>query len=183
MSLDEYRLRHLCLCISKSSCGDPMTDTHRGVNRRSLYRFLYFRCFSSVGDQQTGQILSLGPGCDHKAVIEHELLHAVGFYHEQSRTDRDDYVDIWLDQVLPGINFLKSFCIFCGFFGKNYNTVCLVIFNHCDDNVGTPLWQDLGTTSINTMTTSSQTKTHRTTTSPSCTTGHSLSTRMTPFPQ
>lgn len=60
------------------------------------------RCFSSVGDQQTGQILSLGSGCDHKAVIEHELLHALGFYHEQSRTDRDDYVDIWLDQVLPG---------------------------------------------------------------------------------
>ncbi|XP_041815289.1 meprin A, alpha (PABA peptide hydrolase), tandem duplicate 1 [Chelmon rostratus] len=66
-------------------------------------------CFSSVGDQQNGQILSLGPGCDHKAVIEHELLHALGFYHEQSRTDRDDYVDIWLDQVLPGLehNFNK----------------------------------------------------------------------------
>jgi len=60
------------------------------------------RCFSSLGDQQKGQILSLGPGCDHKAVIEHELLHALGFYHEQSRTDRDDYVDIWLDQVTPG---------------------------------------------------------------------------------
>ncbi|KAM8831676.1 meprin A, alpha (PABA peptide hydrolase), tandem duplicate 1 isoform 1-T2 [Spinachia spinachia] len=66
-------------------------------------------CFSSVGDQQTGQILSLGSGCDHKAVIEHELLHALGFYHEQSRTDRDDYVDIWLNQVTPGLenNFNK----------------------------------------------------------------------------
>ncbi|KAG7259679.1 hypothetical protein CRUP_021684 [Coryphaenoides rupestris] len=69
----------------------------------------FIKCFSSVGDQQTGQILSLGPGCDHKAVIEHELLHALGFYHEQSRTDRDDYVDIWLDQVTPGLehNFNK----------------------------------------------------------------------------
>ncbi|XP_063351993.1 meprin A subunit alpha-like [Pelmatolapia mariae] len=66
-------------------------------------------CFSSVGDQQTGQILSLGPGCDHKAVVEHELLHALGFYHEQSRMDRDDYVNIWLDQVTPGLqhNFNK----------------------------------------------------------------------------
>ncbi|XP_031151359.1 meprin A, alpha (PABA peptide hydrolase), tandem duplicate 1 isoform X2 [Sander lucioperca] len=66
-------------------------------------------CFSSVGDQQNGQILSLGSGCDHKAVIEHELLHALGFYHEQSRTDRDDYVDIWLDEVTPGLqhNFNK----------------------------------------------------------------------------
>uniref|UniRef100_A0A3B3IKU8 Metalloendopeptidase n=1 Tax=Oryzias latipes TaxID=8090 RepID=A0A3B3IKU8_ORYLA len=60
-------------------------------------------CFSSVGKQSDGQILSLGPGCDHKAVIEHELLHALGFYHEQSRTDRDDYVNIWLDQVKPGL--------------------------------------------------------------------------------
>ncbi|XP_036406145.1 meprin A subunit alpha-like [Megalops cyprinoides] len=66
-------------------------------------------CWSMVGDQQTGQNLSLGSGCDHKAVIEHELLHALGFYHEQSRTDRDDYVDIWLDQVIPGLehNFNK----------------------------------------------------------------------------
>ncbi|XP_055005184.1 meprin A subunit alpha-like isoform X2 [Boleophthalmus pectinirostris] len=66
-------------------------------------------CFSSVGDQQNGQILSLGAGCDHKAIVEHELLHALGFYHEQSRTDRDDYVDIWLDQVTDGLqhNFNK----------------------------------------------------------------------------
>lgn len=67
---------------------------------------VYHRCFSSVGKQEAGQILSLGPGCDHKAVIEHELLHALGFYHEQSRTDRDDYVDIWLDQVTPGMSLL-----------------------------------------------------------------------------
>lgn len=71
-------------------------------------------CFSSVGDQQTGQILSLGSGCDHKAVIEHELLHALGFYHEQSRTDRDDYVDIWLDQVSPGMfwSMVHQFVLF-----------------------------------------------------------------------
>ncbi|TRY82014.1 hypothetical protein DNTS_021855 [Danionella cerebrum] len=66
-------------------------------------------CWSSVGDQQNGQVLSLGPGCDHKAVIEHELLHALGFYHMQSRQDRDDYVKIWLDQVTDGLqhNFNK----------------------------------------------------------------------------
>ncbi|XP_030628054.1 meprin A, alpha (PABA peptide hydrolase), tandem duplicate 1 [Chanos chanos] len=66
-------------------------------------------CWSMVGDQQNGQVLSLGSGCDHKAVIEHELLHALGFYHMQSRQDRDDYVKIWLDQVLPGLehNFNK----------------------------------------------------------------------------
>ncbi|KAI4885802.1 hypothetical protein NFI96_013794 [Prochilodus magdalenae] len=66
-------------------------------------------CFSRVGKQPSGQVLSLGPGCDHKAVVEHELLHALGFYHMQSRQDRDDYVKIWLDQVTDGMqhNFNK----------------------------------------------------------------------------
>ncbi|KAH0518263.1 Meprin A subunit alpha [Microtus ochrogaster] len=58
-------------------------------------------CWSMVGDQQVGQNLSIGSGCDYKAIIEHELLHALGFYHEQSRTDRDDYVTIHWDEILP----------------------------------------------------------------------------------
>ncbi|KAM5262903.1 meprin A subunit alpha [Ctenodactylus gundi] len=59
-------------------------------------------CWSMVGDQQGGQNLSIGQGCDYKAIIEHEVLHALGFYHEQSRTDRDDYVTIWWDEIIPG---------------------------------------------------------------------------------
>ncbi|KAM8937959.1 meprin A subunit alpha [Lycaon pictus] len=59
-------------------------------------------CWSEVGDQHVGQNLSIGQGCDYKAIIEHEILHALGFYHEQSRTDRDDYVNIWWDEILPG---------------------------------------------------------------------------------
>ncbi|XP_057607875.1 meprin A subunit alpha [Chionomys nivalis] len=58
-------------------------------------------CWSMVGDQHVGQNLSIGSGCDYKAIIEHELLHALGFYHEQSRTDRDDYVTIHWDEILP----------------------------------------------------------------------------------
>ncbi|XP_006099781.1 meprin A subunit alpha [Myotis lucifugus] len=59
-------------------------------------------CWSEVGDQHVGQNLSIGQRCDHKAIIQHEILHALGFYHEQSRTDRDDYVEIWWDEVIPG---------------------------------------------------------------------------------
>ncbi|XP_055468208.1 meprin A subunit alpha [Psammomys obesus] len=58
-------------------------------------------CWSMVGDQHVGQNLSIGQGCDYKAIIEHEILHALGFYHEQSRTDRDDYVTIWWDEIIP----------------------------------------------------------------------------------
>ncbi|XP_006860592.1 PREDICTED: LOW QUALITY PROTEIN: meprin A subunit alpha [Chrysochloris asiatica] len=59
-------------------------------------------CWSEVGDHHVGQNLSIGQNCDYKAIIEHEILHALGFYHEQSRTDRDDYVNIWWDEIIPG---------------------------------------------------------------------------------
>ncbi|XP_078069869.1 meprin A subunit alpha-like [Mustelus asterias] len=60
-------------------------------------------CWSFVGDNHSGQNVSIGERCDYKAIIEHELLHALGFYHEQSRTDRDDYVNIWWDEIIPGM--------------------------------------------------------------------------------
>ncbi|XP_059837814.1 meprin A subunit alpha-like [Hypanus sabinus] len=68
--------------------------------------FLSFKkldgCWSYVGDNHNGQELSIGERCDTKAIVEHEILHALGFYHEQSRTDRDDYVNIWWDEIIPG---------------------------------------------------------------------------------
>uniref|UniRef100_A0A8C4GW09 Meprin A subunit n=1 Tax=Dicentrarchus labrax TaxID=13489 RepID=A0A8C4GW09_DICLA len=59
-------------------------------------------CWSYVGDDKVGQNVSIGAGCDTKAIVQHELLHALGFYHEQSRSDRDDYVKIWWDQIEEG---------------------------------------------------------------------------------
>ncbi|XP_078483650.1 uncharacterized protein LOC104265349 [Ciona intestinalis] len=43
--------------------------------------------------------MSLQFGCHHSGTISHEFLHAMGFYHEQSRPDRDDFVKIHMDRV------------------------------------------------------------------------------------
>ncbi|XP_032916602.1 meprin A subunit beta [Catharus ustulatus] len=60
-------------------------------------------CWSSVGNMQMGlQQLSIGTNCDRIGTIEHEFLHALGFWHEQSRSDRDDYVTIVWDRIQSG---------------------------------------------------------------------------------
>ncbi|XP_009707751.1 PREDICTED: meprin A subunit beta, partial [Cariama cristata] len=60
-------------------------------------------CWSSVGNRQEGlQQLSIGANCDRIGTIQHEFLHALGFWHEQSRSDRDDYVSIMWDRIQPG---------------------------------------------------------------------------------
>lgn len=52
-------------------------------------------CWSTVGRQGGRQIVNLQHQClNQKGTVEHELLHALGFYHEQNRSDRDKFVSI-----------------------------------------------------------------------------------------
>ncbi|BFZ15689.1 hypothetical protein BsWGS_18728 [Bradybaena similaris] len=52
-------------------------------------------CSSYVGMLNSGnQSVSLADGCRHKGIIAHEIGHAVGFFHEQNRPDRDDHIII-----------------------------------------------------------------------------------------
>ncbi|XP_058653167.1 meprin A subunit beta-like [Onychostoma macrolepis] len=60
-------------------------------------------CWSYVGRITAGgQNLSIGNGCGRKAIVEHEFLHALGFWHEQSRYDRDDYLTINFENIIKG---------------------------------------------------------------------------------
>ncbi|XP_011693660.1 PREDICTED: astacin isoform X1 [Wasmannia auropunctata] len=60
-------------------------------------------CWSLVGRHGHGQVLNLqNPGCIHHGVVVHELMHALGFYHQQSAADRDEWVTIHWENIKSG---------------------------------------------------------------------------------
>uniref|UniRef100_A0A1I7XBJ6 Metalloendopeptidase n=1 Tax=Heterorhabditis bacteriophora TaxID=37862 RepID=A0A1I7XBJ6_HETBA len=70
-------------------------------------------CWSTVGkDDALGkQVVSIGRGCEHVGfgVTSHELAHALGVFHEQSRYDRDYSVNLNKNVISPNLlfNFAK----------------------------------------------------------------------------
>jgi len=81
-------------------------------------------CSSSVGRRGTGeQFLNLQPntvevGCFRIGTVMHEFIHAIGFYHMQSATERDDFVYIDWSKIQAGTE-------------NNFNTYAAnVITNH-----------------------------------------------------
>lgn len=56
-----------------------------------------------LGRQTGGQAVSLKRvGCLFQSTVQHEVLHALGFHHEQVRSDRDQYVQILYQNILSG---------------------------------------------------------------------------------
>ena len=55
-------------------------------------------CDSFVGRQGGEQIVWLAPRC-HAMLSAHELGHVIGLWHEQSRPDRDAYVQILWENI------------------------------------------------------------------------------------
>ncbi|KAM7424639.1 hypothetical protein PAMA_000817 [Pampus argenteus] len=82
----------------------------RWWHRNYLYFFSGTGCWSYVGRQRRGQAISLRKnGCLYTKTVQHEVLHALGFHHEQVRSDRDTYVKILTENIWPGkeSNFVK----------------------------------------------------------------------------
>ncbi|XP_072122462.1 low choriolytic enzyme-like isoform X2 [Mobula birostris] len=69
-------------------------------------------CSASVGRVGGMQLILLNQRCleKGKGVVEHELMHSLGFWHEHTRSDRDKYIKIEWKNVWPGYehNFLKK---------------------------------------------------------------------------
>jgi len=75
--------------------------------RSNEQQYLFFsgrsglECSCNVGMQDGPTTLSLSAqqGCFHLGVIVHEMIHGLGFEHTHQRSDRDDYVEIHLENL------------------------------------------------------------------------------------
>ena len=76
------------------------------VKRTNQTHFVTFvpgvGCSSNVGQIGNEQYITLSASCSTGAVI-HEIGHAVGLWHEQSRADRDNYITINWENIKPGL--------------------------------------------------------------------------------
>merc|ERR1712243_426385 len=63
-------------------------------------------CYSSVGyNHRSHQVSLQAGGCTYAGIVAHELGHTIGLHHEQCRPDRDNYLNIFLNNVPSNMRF------------------------------------------------------------------------------
>lgn len=87
-------------------------------------------CYSYAGMIGGEQEIFLTPRCRLKEVV-HELMHTIGFFHEQNREDRDQYVQILWENIadLHHTQFKKLPNDFIGVGGRPFDLNSIMMYS------------------------------------------------------
>ncbi|KAM9341531.1 low choriolytic enzyme-like [Symphorus nematophorus] len=114
-----------------SPTAGALTSQKLDVIKRGINSFCYSTCIRfftrtnqrdylyihTLYHQGNGQTVSLSHwGCIYYRTVQHELLHTLGFIHEQCRTDRDQNIQVLLQNIIKGqaYNFNKIITLYQG---------------------------------------------------------------------
>ncbi|KAK2572505.1 Nematocyst expressed protein 6 [Acropora cervicornis] len=114
-SLSEESVDYVNEAIDEWQSRTCVTFHEKTDSDEDYIQFVYEQgCSSYVGRIGGHQTISVGNEDQSivckKGNIIHEIAHALGFFHEHSRPDRDDYVDVLWNNVVSGYekNFYKE---------------------------------------------------------------------------
>lgn len=98
----------------------------RFVKRTTQANYVTFRvgsgCSSNIGMIGGRQYINLASGCSTGNTI-HEIGHALGLFHEQTRNDRDTYVNILTQNIQSGYENNFSKYSTSGYSGTDYGAL------------------------------------------------------------
>lgn len=105
--------RTTCLRFYQRSSGDYIEFTSVGNG-----------CSSRVGRTGGKQLITLSENCfNNNGTVIHEICHALGMWHEQSRPDRNSYVRVIQENIIPNKthNFRKRTTYEVDYHGEGYD--------------------------------------------------------------
>ncbi|KAK5641921.1 hypothetical protein RI129_010468 [Pyrocoelia pectoralis] len=88
-------------------------------------------CYATVGRTGGAQELNLATNCWYEYVILHEFLHTLGLWHQQNVPNRDNYVQVFLENVIDveQYNFKKFTSRYVTSFGQRYDYCSLMHYD------------------------------------------------------
>ncbi|XP_068675014.1 hatching enzyme 1.2-like [Montipora foliosa] len=95
---DKQTIREATDIIAKHTCIRFVERTNQD-DYIEFYEDSKSHCQSYIGRKRGKQQLLLGRGCKNRGRVTHELVHALGFFHEHTRPDRDKFVKILWNNI------------------------------------------------------------------------------------